>query len=114
MYKCGTIVLIPFPFTDLTSQKLRPALIISSKKSVDNDIIVSFITSKITKHSDPSDYMIDSTRSYFKKTGLKTNSIIRFNKIATLNTKLILGELGVIPRMALTAMRPCLKAAFGI
>lgn len=41
----GDIVLIPFPFTDLTGQKNRPALVLINHE---NDITVSFITSKIS------------------------------------------------------------------
>lgn len=40
----GKIVLIPFPFTDLTTTKLRPALVINEGR---NEVIVAFISSKI-------------------------------------------------------------------
>ena len=40
----GKIVLVPFPFTDLTAAKLRPALVIYGGEK---DIIVAFISSKI-------------------------------------------------------------------
>jgi mRNA interferase MazF len=40
----GTIVLIPFPFTDLVGSKVRPALILNSNLS--SDVIVTFISSK--------------------------------------------------------------------
>jgi len=40
----GKIVLVPFPFTDLTASKLRPALIIHEGEK---DVIVAFISSKV-------------------------------------------------------------------
>lgn len=40
----GKIILLPFPFTDLTSAKLRPALVIYEGEK---DVIVAFISSKI-------------------------------------------------------------------
>jgi len=40
----GKIVLVPFPFTDLTAAKLRPALVIHEG---DRDVVTAFISSKI-------------------------------------------------------------------
>ena len=40
----GDIVVIPFPFSDLSSSKRRPALVLAGLKG--NDIILCQITSK--------------------------------------------------------------------
>lgn len=40
----GKIVLTPFPFTDLTRNKVRPAVIISSPLTNNMDVIVAFIS----------------------------------------------------------------------
>jgi len=40
----GKIILIPFPFTDQSSSKRRPALILLERK---NDVVVAFISSRI-------------------------------------------------------------------
>ncbi len=42
MYEFGKIVLVKFPFTDLSSSKVRPALIISNTGHKDLDIIWSY------------------------------------------------------------------------
>lgn len=90
MYEFGAIVLVPFPFTDLSATKVRPALIVSRSDHGGDDVIVCFITSKISKeHADQ--LILESN----DRTGLKTRSAIRFDKIATLDKKVILGELGV-------------------
>src|SRR3989344_3674001 len=51
MIECSTgdVVLLPFPFTDFSTAKQRPALIISSNRwnSSGDDVIVAAITSKI-------------------------------------------------------------------
>lgn len=86
----GKIVLIPFPFTDLTSTKMRPALVLYESEK---DVVVAFISSRIAK-TKPTDIVIDKTHSEFKQTGLKVESSIKIDKIATLSKSLIIGEIG--------------------
>ncbi|MFQ5708633.1 MAG: type II toxin-antitoxin system PemK/MazF family toxin [bacterium] len=45
----GDIVLISVPFSDLTSQKVRPALVVSPVDPSENDIIVALITTNISE-----------------------------------------------------------------
>ena len=45
MLSRGDIVLVPFPFTDLSEKKVRPAIIISTKNDI--DVSVAFISSVI-------------------------------------------------------------------
>lgn len=45
----GTIVLAPFPFTDLSSSKVRPALCLSDKVGSHKHIVLAFISSKVGK-----------------------------------------------------------------
>jgi mRNA interferase MazF len=58
----GDVVLVPFPFTDLTTQKQRPALVISSKDFNDSssDVILVAITSQIPREPQPTDYQLTS------------------------------------------------------
>ena len=84
----GDIVFIRFPFTDLTNTKVRPALVLST---YDDDITVSFITSRLY-YQDKYDIVINPT----KRNGLKKTSVIRVNKIVTLDNSLALGLLGKI------------------
>lgn len=89
---CYVVFLIPFPFTDLSSSKLRPALIISKNNSLNEDIIVSFISTKISKESNA--IFLSHKDEEFLHSGLKKDSEIRLNKLATLKKSLILGEIG--------------------
>ena len=86
--KKGDIVLIPFPFTDLTGNKLRPALILVSGKT---DITVAFITTQI-RWKEPNDVILNPT----KQNGLKQESLIRLAKMATIDSNLVDGILGEI------------------
>ncbi len=47
--KRGTIILTPFPFTDLHGSKVRPALIISNDKRKGEDLIITFIHQSLIK-----------------------------------------------------------------
>jgi mRNA interferase MazF len=86
----GQIVLITFPFTDLTSKKLRPALVLHEDEK---DVIVVFVSSRIAK-AKSEDILVRKGHSEFELTGLKLDSFIRLDKVATLSKKLIVGEIG--------------------
>jgi len=42
--KKGSVILIPFPFTDLRGSKIRPAVVLSKS---DLDVTICFITSEL-------------------------------------------------------------------
>ena len=115
--KRGTIILTPFPFTDLSNSKVRPALIVSTDKrnDNDNDIIIAFITSVTDAESSPeTNIYLNSNESYFKETGLKVSSIIRTDKLATINKKIILGELGFLNTRLLNLVNEKLRIVLDI
>ena len=89
------IVLIHFPFTDLTNSKLRPALVLHESE---HDVVVAFISSKVPVHLQDSDFLISMEHPFFLSTGLKVTSVIKFDKIATVSKDLIEGEIGEITR----------------
>lgn len=91
--KKGKIVLIPFPYTDLSSSKRRPALILLERK---DDVVVAFISSRIPSIIEKSTIPIEKNHKEFLSTGLKTNSALYLDKIATIAKNLILGEIGEI------------------
>jgi mRNA interferase MazF len=113
MYKFGTIVLVPFPFTDLTSTKVRPALILSKTDVEAKDLTLAFITSRTHEQAKAGRFLLEATEKYFKKTGLKVDSVLRFDKLATLNKKLILGELGELDTETLKKAKPIFQEVFG-
>jgi mRNA interferase MazF len=110
MYKFGAIVLIPFPFSDLSSRKVRPAMIVSKETE---DIVVIFITSKLDVASKKVSFFLKDSDKYFEKSGLKVSSVFRFDKIATLDKRLILGELGKVHKDLLLNMKPVFDSVFG-
>ncbi|MBU1046159.1 type II toxin-antitoxin system PemK/MazF family toxin [Patescibacteria group bacterium] len=107
MYKKYKIILTPFPFTDLSSLKVRPAVIISNLSS--DDVVVSFISSEIKKTFNQ-DIKIKKTEI----NGLKKDSVIKISKIATLDKKIILGELGEVDNSLKEKINTSLKKVFNL
>ncbi len=92
----GDIVLVPFPFTDLTSKKLRPAVIISNDPQ-ETDIVIAFISSVISpKELAITDYLIQPDYADFPKTGLKKTSVFKMKKLLTIETGRIIRQLGKV------------------
>jgi len=75
----GKIVLIPFPFTDLTATKLRPALVLHEGEK---DVVAAFISSR-TENPKSTDITINEKHPEYKQTGLKLASVIKLDKVAT-------------------------------
>ena len=84
----GDIVVVPFPFSDLTQAKRRPALVIAELKG--NDVILCQITSQWVRD----EYAIPIDESDFTKGTLKQKSHIRPNRIFTADSGIILYPAG--------------------
>ena len=80
------IVLIIFPFTDLSGSKLRPAVILVDTPT---DITVCFITTQLG-WQEATDVLLQPNTT----NGLRKISLIRTSKIATLDKSLAKGLLG--------------------
>src|SRR3990167_4660766 len=113
MFERGKIVLVPFPFTDLSAQKIRPALILSSPAKVKENVIVAFITSRKTETIPTYCVRIKKDDLLLRQTGLKVASIIRIDKIATLDKRIVLGEIGSLPKSLWQNVCTGLKQVFG-
>ena len=84
----GDIVVIPFPFSDLSQNKRRPALIMAKLKG--DDVILCQITSKNVNDN----YSINLKESDFLNGSLQIESNIRPNKIFTADENIILYKIG--------------------
>jgi mRNA interferase MazF len=105
----GAIVLVAFPFTDLSGHKVRPALVLYASERGE-DCIVAFVSSVAGKSR--SLFSIPLTPT--KVNGLKTASVLKVDKLATLEKKLVLGELGTLEPATLTLVNKKLKTLFAI
>lgn len=94
-YKKWDIVLVPFPFTDLSATKKRPALVVSPDAyNIGLDIIIAFITSNLKVDSKIGDYQIQN----WEQANLPKPSLIRM-KLATIDKTIIVKQLGQLPQL---------------
>ena len=106
MYKQGEIVLIPVSFTDLSATKRRPVLIISNDNynKTTNDLIVVEITSNLTPRA------ISLTNKDLTNGQLPISSVIRYDKIYTLDQKIVIKSLGTVSRDILTKVNKMINS----
>ncbi len=110
-YKAGDIVLINFPFTDLLSSKVRPAIVITTKRE---DVIILGIFSKIPEKIQESWFVIEETAEYFIKTGLKKKSVLKTEKIAVIHNSNIRRVLGSLPENIFNTVKTKLKKTLNL
>ena len=84
-YKQGDIILLPFPYTDLSNTKQRPAVIISKDDINKQNYIVAKITSVI--RGDRFSFLIDSSDIDRE---LKYQSEVRTNEVFTVSPGIII------------------------
>ena len=99
--KKGSIILIPFPFTDLKGSKIRLAVVLCKSEL---DVTISFITSELKWKMEYDVPIFPSDNN-----GLKTPSLIRIGKIATIDFGLVLGELGELSHAEMIELNKGLK-----
>ena len=87
-FKTGAVLLIHFPFTDSSSAKKRPALVLLD--SGDHDVLLGRITTQF------SDSPFDCELNDWAKAGLKAPSFVRLHKLATMEKKLVEKEFEMI------------------
>jgi mRNA interferase MazF len=107
VFAFGSIVLARFPFTDLSGDKRRPALVVSRNNDRRLDLVACFISSVLRTGSDVAPIEASST------TGLKVPSVVRFDKIATLDRSVIAGKLGEASRPWLSIQQTRFFGVFG-
>jgi len=94
--KRGDIVLVPFPFTNLTVEKLRPAIIISSDPQ-ELDVVIAFISSIVPPGElSATDFLLTADHPDFTKTGLKKASVFKMRKLLTIERAKIVRRLGEV------------------
>jgi mRNA interferase MazF len=115
-YKRGSVVLVRFPYTNLTGSKVRPAVIVTAEKYLAEaeDVLCAFISSVLPDPMLASDIIISSTHPDFRRTGLKRSSVLRTHKLVLLDKELVYSKLGDLSSMLTKQMDAGLIEALGL
>jgi mRNA interferase MazF len=84
----GDVVVVPFPFSDLTQAKRRPALVVTELEG--NDLLLCQITSQRIRDN----YAIPLDDKDFETGGLRQKSNIRPNRLFTADQHIVLYKAG--------------------
>lgn len=100
----GDLVLVPFPFTDLTSVKTRPALVLSNAtyNASSGDVILCGVTSNLTNSA----HSVLLQQRDMERGKLAATSRAKADKIVTLNQSIVRRKVG---RVKATAFAQVMK-----
>jgi mRNA interferase MazF len=110
----GKVVLVPFPFDDLETQKARPAICLTDPLTPHRHIVLAFVTSRQPDELLDSDVVFDPEDPAFAQTGLQVRSTIRTHRLLTVASSVIKRELGVLSPTMLSRVTDALSRLFRI
>lgn len=92
----GKVVLIPFPFDDLSATKIRPAVCLTNPVGKHSHVILALITDRIQTDLLETDIVFDTNHPDFAASGLHKPSTIKLDHLITVRESLIRRELGAV------------------
>ncbi|MCK4937425.1 MAG: type II toxin-antitoxin system PemK/MazF family toxin [Methanosarcinales archaeon] len=110
----GKIVLVPFPFDDLSTSKVRPAVCLTDPVGPHRHVIMAFISSRMSIDQLETDIILNSGHADFAMTGLRVTSTLRLHRMMTVTTALIRRELGELSPQMQNEVDNKLRKLFGL
>lgn len=110
----NSVVLVPFPFDDLSTTKVRPAVCLTDEIKPYGHVVLAFVTSSVVSVPALTDLVILDTDTDFAITGLKVSSMIRLHRLMTVKSSIIRRELGELSLTQPTEVRERLRNLFDI
>ena len=108
-YESFDVIVVPFPFTDSSRTKRRPALVLSQKTEFNIKIEHSVLAMITSRKNDP--WPLDVTIKNKKQSGLTALSVVRM-KIFTLDNRFILRKIGHLSKADQTQVKKSLSNLF--
>lgn len=107
------VVLVPFPFDDLSGTKVRPAVCLTDPIGPHRHVVLAFITSTV-RSGDATELLLDAGDSDFSMTGLRTTSTLQLHRLMTATTSLIRRELGQLSAKMQNEVKERLQLLFDL
>jgi len=108
------VVLVSFPFDDLSDNKVRPAVCLTGAVGQHRHVVLAFITSRVPKELLETDVLIKMDDDDFENTGLRVTSTLRLHRMMTVTTDIIRRELGQLSDKQQEIVQEKIKALFGL
>ena len=108
------VVLIPFPFDDLSSSKVRPAVCLTEPIGQYRHVVLAFITSKVPEDLLETDILIASDDEDFETSGLRVSSALRLHRMMTATISIVQRELGQLSKTKQEIVKSKLKTLFDL
>lgn len=110
----GEIYLASFPFGGSAGVKLRPVLVLTGRIGTVPEVVTAYISSVIPTSLLQSDLILDPSTPDNRSTNLKTKSVLRLHKVATLHDRLLSRRLGELSPATQLIVNAKLKAMLGL
>lgn len=110
----GKVVLVPFPFDDFSSTKVRPAVCLTNPIGPHRHVVLGFISSQVPVDILESDLLLDAAKAGFSSTGLRVSSVLRLHRLMTVTTSLFQRELGELSPQIQAEVDSRLRKLFGL
>jgi mRNA interferase MazF len=108
MYKPGDIVLIPVPFTDLSSKRQRPVIVISNE--IYNQKTTDIVVVAMTSNPIEVDYSFTITSDDLVQGQLNRPGKVRVDKIYTLSQSIVIKKFGQVDAKTFDKIRSLLQS----
>lgn len=108
-YEPFDVVVVPFPFTDSSKTRRRPALVLSQNTNFGNEIEQSVLAMITSQKNDP--WPLDREIKNKKPSGLTAPSVVRM-KLFTLDNRFIIKKIGHLSKTDQNQVKQSLSQIF--
>jgi mRNA interferase MazF len=108
------VILVPFPFDDLTGSKVRPAVCLTEAFGVHRHVVLAFITSVVPPKLEPTGLLFDPRSPEFVRTGPRVRSALRLHPMVTVSARIVQRQLGILTPSLQVQVQQRLRTLFAL